>query len=163
MKIALKHFAIFILLLSVQNFYAQKSRFVEEIALYHFNNLVTNKINPGIKRSRSTEIKYYTNGEVSKSISAEGADYRDKDTLIFKNPFEHCKIVNQKDLEKFKVPNTFKNDGFKYLLKISHYLKKDNKYYVDFYVKVDSHEDYFISLVLNLNGDLINYSFLGGL
>ena len=153
-------FILFIFLALTICLHGQNNRFIEEIALQHLTREIKSK-------KFLENFKFYTNGEVTNdtsylSLIKEYAINSEKNTIIFKNPFKNCKILEDKNLVKFSIPNKLNRDVSGSYLSIYHFIKEKNKYIVGFTIGnffEGTHQT--VVLLMNLQGDLVDIRYVG--
>ena len=159
----MRYLFIIFFIISFKSAYCQCKKTIEEIALYHLHSMTQNG-QPLVK------FKYFTNGYLEKdSLDFHPILYHKKfkyssDTILRRNPFENCIIQDKKNYNKISVPSSLRHEKTNFTLNIYHFKKETNKYYILFSQETNTDlggND--VIVVINLNGDLINYGYTGQL
>lgn len=141
-----------ILLLLTVNLHGQNKKSIEEVAFYHLDSII--KLEPQLKR-----IKYFANGFVSKDRS-ECPDSLTlaltSKKLYLRSAFKELTLVENEKLSSITIPKSKRGRQRDTGLKISHFTRNGNLYYVEFEIMNDGGID---SILIEMNelGDMTRY------
>lgn len=135
----------------------QIKKCIEEIAFNHLDSLI--KIEPNLKR-----IRYFANGYISKEKTEL------PDTLLFyigkvenvslKSEFENLEIIENENITSIKIPKSKRGHPKDTGLKICHFIKSKNSFFVEFKISNNGGFDS-ITIELNNKGEMTRYYHVG--
>lgn len=131
---------------------SQEVRYVEEIAFYHFTNLLELEKLP-------RDLGYYMPGTLRSDTTGhlDTVLVKTRDTLFVESPFPGVRPTEKKDLEKFEVPASFRGRKSAAPLQVKHFLKSGGRYFVHFSGMLNEFEGVVVIVVLDMQGNLTHY------